>query len=617
MKKLLRLGLLCGAAIVLNTGCTDSSYDLGNVDLTMGLGSEGLALKLGETECIMLDDILEIDGTLVKKDGTLYYLVKDGTTDFTFKVNDAQVKFEKSVITTSQRVLSYEDACNQMGVAATGETYTVAGGQAFEGVASGNESKVDFSVDGMSNDIISIKTVYAAGDGMPVWLTLEQTGSLANKLHITRLSDFTITLPDFLHATNIQSGWKLEGHNLVQTQPLTGTNIAGKICQVSVDRADLNDDGVVKDGKIEVNSSRNSATMQGQVAYNTPADFSIGKDDYADIELSIHLGDGATTTPEGEALVDVDRITGVFDPVINPEVASLEIGDDLPDFLQDDSVRIAVLRPTLKFESNLAELPIGINFSAALTAVKNGEHAFTKTIELPKHFVRNQAAQTLYYYQGKEPYDPNGFSSDAEMETVSDLATLIEKLPEEIEVTLADGHITVPREEATLKLNRDYQASAHYNVYIPFEFASGLTIVYRDSTDSFHDDIEDYQADGIQVTANALNSIPLGLIASIKALDVNGVEIEGIHFNEAHVSALQNGETNVNAQTGKAETLTTITLTAQLDDRSLLSRVDKLVFRLRADSEVGDQTRTLNSDQYLRFDNIRLRLSGQVVGNFN
>lgn len=44
------VGAVCAGSVLLTTGCVDSDYDLDNIDLTMGLGSEGLSVKLGNTE---------------------------------------------------------------------------------------------------------------------------------------------------------------------------------------------------------------------------------------------------------------------------------------------------------------------------------------------------------------------------------------------------------------------------------------------------------------------------------------------------------------------------------------------------------------------------------------
>ena len=56
--------------------CMDDSYDLNNVDLTMGLGSDGLSVTLGNTEKIYLGDLLDLDES-VKLDGeNTFYLVQ-------------------------------------------------------------------------------------------------------------------------------------------------------------------------------------------------------------------------------------------------------------------------------------------------------------------------------------------------------------------------------------------------------------------------------------------------------------------------------------------------------------------------------------------------------------
>ena len=61
LKHLLLLGMLCAGSAVLTTGCVSDDYDLDNLDMTMGLGSDGLKLKLGTTQQIMLNDILDLD----------------------------------------------------------------------------------------------------------------------------------------------------------------------------------------------------------------------------------------------------------------------------------------------------------------------------------------------------------------------------------------------------------------------------------------------------------------------------------------------------------------------------------------------------------------------------
>ena len=78
----LRVALMCGVAGgLLLASCTDSDYDLSkDIDLTMGLGSQGLALKLGSTQNVYLRDFFTVDDSemLDTLGSGMYYLIQDG-----------------------------------------------------------------------------------------------------------------------------------------------------------------------------------------------------------------------------------------------------------------------------------------------------------------------------------------------------------------------------------------------------------------------------------------------------------------------------------------------------------------------------------------------------------
>ena len=78
IKRILFSGALCAGAALMLTSCLDDSYDLNKVDLTMGLGSDGLAVTLGNTEDIMLNDILDTDESVKLDANNLYYLREFG-----------------------------------------------------------------------------------------------------------------------------------------------------------------------------------------------------------------------------------------------------------------------------------------------------------------------------------------------------------------------------------------------------------------------------------------------------------------------------------------------------------------------------------------------------------
>ena len=68
--------------------------------------------------------------------------------------------------------------------------------------------------------------------------------------------------------------------------------------------------------------------------------------------------------------LNISQVTGIFNPAINPDNERIDVSNDLPDFLQDKEVRIVATNPTIRFHANMSTLPVGIDMSGTLTAVK-------------------------------------------------------------------------------------------------------------------------------------------------------------------------------------------------------------------------------------------------------
>ena len=134
-----------------------------------------------------------------------------------------------------------------------------------------------------------------------------------------------------------------------------------------------------------------------------------------------------------------------------------------------------------------------------------------------------------------------------------------------------------------------------------------------------NDDLQDYAAKGAQVTAEVVNAVPLQLIASGTAIDVNGHEIPGITISEALVQPANAADSYAtDAQIAQAAVTTPITLNLNLSDPNLLKKLDRINLRIQAEGIQADNTSgTLSSKQYIQINNIRLKLVGQVTADFN
>lgn len=626
-KHLLVTGMLCAGTTLLFTGCIDDSYDLDKVDLTMKLNTDGLGVKLGNTDLIALADILDEDETVKTEANGLYYLVKDGTSNFNVKVDNMTTSFNDTKLDMNTPVLQYNDVYEQLrdaGIPVThGSTLPIPANFEMHGSAEGDQ-EVDFKITDVS-DVKQVKTIDLQKSKVALTLTeANQPASL--NLGVTRLKNVRLYLPKFLGVTDVAPGWELkEGNVLVYT--LNGGTYNynrnnPEICSVYLNKVALDqteNKGKVENGGIELTPNELNVRMTAEQVFF---------ENRAGRELSMNVGDQASVrldikVPNNK--LNISQVTGIFNPAINPDNERIDVSNDLPDFLQDKEVRIVATNPTIRFHANMSTLPVGIDMRGTLTAVKeNGAFengATTKVVKLDKGVMEMGRDNYVYYCnQGNTPYDPEGAKAGAAtVKNTANIGDLITELPDYLEVNLKNNQINVKNEYYTVQLGRDYHVDADYSVFVPFEFDRGLKVVYNDSTESMHSDLKDLSATGtLEVVADAYNTIPLELLVGLKAIDVDGNELP-VEFNtvEAHVAPgdgstyTMNGEVK---QRSGSEVMTPIKITAKLDDKDLLSRIDKLCFNIHADATGSNK---LVSTQYLKLNNIKIKLHAGVIADFN
>lgn len=618
IKRILFSGALCAGAALMLTSCLDDSYDLNKVDLTMGLGSDGLAVTLGNTENIMLNDILDTDESVKLDANNLYYLVENGSTNIHMKVDGFSTNIADTKLNMNTPVLSFgnvkESVEANLGVS-FGENITsipVSKNLASSGSANGQQA-LDFEVTGMKTDVTYLEDLVI--EDTDVKLMLYTANKPANMpFGVLSMNNVEIKLPSILRVKegSLASGWTLDNStNTLKCSTLNYDKAKPAICALQVNKVVLN--RKPKNGKIEFSENELTITMKAQkVTFGATEAFTMHENDVASVRLDIVVGNSNVS----KSNLTVVEATGKFNPVIDPQVNPIDIGSSLPDFLKDEEVALDVANPTLRFTSDFSNIPVGVNFSGKLTSVFE-DASKNCSVTLPEKSFENNKHNVLYYAQTENPYDPSGLPAEGTYDKaqVSNLNTLVKKIPEQIKVDLSGNKVKVKDQLYTIKLNQEYTADADYSVFVPFEFNKGLSIVYNDSTNSFNDDIDKYAAEGIRITALAKNAIPLDLNVAIEATDVNGNVIEGIVFTPAVVKA---GSGKKDPATAKYELVETpITLDATLKDPNLLKLVDKLIFKVRADNKETTESHTLVSDQYLRLDKIKLRLKGAVTADFN
>lgn len=626
-KHLLVTGMLCAGTTLLFTGCIDDSYDLDKVDLTMKLNTDGLGVKLGNTDLIALADILDEDETVKTEANGLYYLVKDGTSNFNVKVDNMTTSFNDTKLDMNTPVLQYNDVKEQLETVGVfvekHKPLPIPANFEMHGSAEGDQ-EVDFKITDVS-DVKQVKTIDLQKSKVALTLT-EANKPASLNLGVTHLKNVRLYLPKFLGVTDVAPGWELkEGNVLVYT--LNGGTYNynrnhTEICSVYLNKVALDQTehkGKVENGGIELTPNDLKVRMTAEQVYfenRAGRELSMNEGDQASVRLDIKV-------PNNK--LNISQVTGIFNPAINPDNERIDVSNDLPDFLQDKEVRIVATNPTIRFHANMSTLPVGIDMRGTLTAVKeNGAFengATTKVVKLDKGVMEMGRDNYVYYCnQGNTPYDPEGAKAGAAtVKNTANIGDLITELPDYLEVDLKNNQINVKNEYYTVQLGRDYHVDADYSVFVPFEFDRGLKVVYNDSTESMHSDLKDLSATGtLEVMADAYNTIPLELLVGLKAVDVDG-NVVPVEFNtaEAHVAPGHGTTYTMNGgvkQRSDSEVMTPIKITAKLDDKDLLSRIDKLCFNIHADATGSNK---LVSTQYLKLNNIKIKLHAGVIADFN
>ena len=405
--KLLAKSLLCAVCGFALTACVDDKYDVDSIDLTMGLGSDGLGMTLGATEKIYLGDMLNVDeDDLWHKDANnLFYLVQNGTTSFNYHVQDVTTKIDEAKLTPEVEVFNFDNLSLPVSV-------TLNAGQSLTNIPGFNLSTVHaekdfhFNMTGVMEDIVSIKSITPKSSTSRFKLVLEilsNTGS--QDFYFKRIEGMKITFPDFIRSNDLTNQTKTfeTQTSLAQTNRLTLGTIS--LDEVLLSNAEL---GMpIENGEINLNEK---IKMEGTFNVCTKRNVTLGPGSYINVRLIVTLEGNA---PEnGKILVDLDKVSGVYNPTVHVgDVAPFDIAEQLPDFLKDNTVKIDVANPTIKFNVDLSEVPMSFQFQGKMWGLDKNGQATSEPIYFPKQTagyatLNKHDRAGVYFYQGNSPTTP-------------------------------------------------------------------------------------------------------------------------------------------------------------------------------------------------------------------
>lgn len=590
-KKQMKASLLLASLLTLGfsvTGCTNDDYDFDQIDATMGFGSGELEIPASSTMNIPLSDILELE------EGGSVKIAANG--DYLFQLTGSDASSASPMI--SPIVLRGNSYSNTLTLNANSAAKgTRAAGSHLSFVS---PKELMFKYNGTDAAVKSLKSAEVAGEiELKINLTLGGLSSAINKINKA-----TLTLPGYLQISSVNGNGN--GVPMVNGSKITVENVStSRNLQLTIKAKKLDFANQDAYGKVVIGNNG-----------------SIKMDGYFDLGIEPNVTGVPTSALSIGANVTVNDITlksatGIFDPEIN--ISSL--GDvsvtGVPDFLSEDGVRADLDNPQIIL-SIKNDMDAAAKVSAKVISTKNGQNL--ATVQLPEMNIckttvvpvtkicicRHNTEELTAQYGAANVYE------------VSNLATLINQhIPDHVQITDVKTKADLSQ-EMTIEFGRYYHVVPSYEIYAPLAFAEDAVIEYADDFDGWNDDLDDLElSEGtyVRLTADAQNLVPATLIVEATPLGLEGTDISNlieVNVKKGTVKASVDGVTAVNSP---------LEIELREKEKGGLQKLDGLSYKVKGKASHDGTTVTginLNSKKHtLKLENIKVKLVGKVIGNFN
>lgn len=557
------------------TSCIDNSYDLDkDIDMTINVGGQYLAFPIGSTEKVTLDKIIEVkEGDDLQVIDKAYHLIrKDDIAQSTTKVGVANIDLSTISIPPISVV-------NELGFPLVTD-YTT------EEIESTGSTKIEIGdIDQIVQEIGSL----TAKKNVNLSINFKLAGEL--KYSKATIKKLTIVFPDFLQfATGIKG---LTGNTYTITDKVIDKT-SGLAIQLPITGfmfgARHGEGKKIVDGSFSLNEDVIIKTIVEikEIDLNTKASLSI------------------TPTIVWDAM-EINSITGTVKPNINVDPTDIKLSN-LPDFLQDDDVKLDITNPIISFKAN-NPLETNIELDGVMTGYKNDK--ITKAVKIGsgnggKPIVLTPSGtkqQTIVL--SRIAVDIEG-ATNVEVPNLNDI---IETIPDRITVELSPAIKT--DDYYAINLGQDYKLNSSYEIDIPLSFGRDMQLVYSDSIDGFRSDLEDIEFKKASITMTADNAIPLKLEikeSNITPKDVKGKKVDGVKVTVTGIIT--------ESKDGVAVSTSELTIAIEETQEGAMNKVDGIAFKVTA--VPGQATSVqLRSDQWVQFKEIKLRVPNGVKVDLN
>lgn len=564
----------------ITTSCIDNSYDLNkDIDMTISAGGEHLAIPVGYTEKITLDKIIEIEegDDLQLVDGEYHLLKSDNIDETNTSVNLVTVNDSENPINLIE-VISNANYPSKIDVSIFDKE---------------SEGKIETKAHKIDNAVIEIGALTA---NTPTKLTLnfkiETTGNISYS-DVT-IENMAIIFPDFIQFKEGQNG--LNGQTLTISGEVIphGSNFTKDLYITKYVFGNKYGEG----NKVqEENGDRIIRIENQKITVKT--------------NVIVHEAQGSGSlniSPTAIlAAMTVNNVLGTIKPEMNVEPTNVKL-TNLPDFLQDDEVKLDITNPIFSFKAN-NPLQTNIEMDGVMTGYKNGQ--VTKVVKIGSG---NGGNPIILKPSGdnQQTISLTRVATAIEGATnvvVPNLNDIIETIPDYITVDLEP---TVKSDDYyNVELGQKYILNSSYDIDVPLNFGSNLKIVYDETIDNFDLDLEDVDIKKAILSINAVNTIPLAMEIkneNVSALDANGNVIKDIDVTVEG--------TITESKDGKAEVSSTLNINLNETAEGAISKLDGL--KLKVTAVPGQATDVqLLSTQWLQLTDMKLKIPNGIKVDLN
>ncbi len=568
------LSLLLAGGMAL-TSCTDSNYDLGNIDGTVAFGSDqGITLPGNNSTTEMkLSDLIDIDESdcITTLDNGDYVFYKIGN-----DVEPARPYIERIRITRH----SSADIPQKVGPETEpADLPSLPVGATINGTAGSIEKEINiFDYRGDKPEaVVDLHEVDIEGT---VKLSLSFNGNL--QAFLPYFTSLDVVFPEYMSLKSVSRGTvkgnRIELRNIPTSEKL---DLTAEVASLSFRKGDA-ENVIMIDG--------DQVVIKGQVKLvATYPDLTKGVGDITDMLINgvTHISD-----------IDIVSATGRFNPSIDlDDFGDIEI-TNVPGILTDPAVDMSIHDPQLTLSIN-SNMDVDGLVDGTLTAYfRNGgqKTVAVNGIEVP----RNTQSKILICRRPKElPYEDY-----TQVKVISDLSELFRTIPERI--TFKARAQADQDKVSTFLLGHDgYQISTAYRFETKMALDAGSVIVYNDTIDGWGKDLrnKDFSRDTkITVTFDASSHVPANI-----DLEIIPIRAGGTDLNTAQKTLLEvKSPTTIKPGDSKGMVIEIL----QKEEKSL-KQLDGL--RIRAIITSTEAIPLNKRSQTIKLENITATLVGRVV----